>query len=215
MTTTFAGLKAKLLLMLDDEVQVVDSKTVGVNYVNPDHLQNAIDNAIDAILPWWPKPKKATIPTGVTEYALPTDFYKVNAVGEDSTKMFLEPANLFASYGYGDDNCKWMQYPSGSLTLTKALTDTATLFYSSKWGKPASETAVLETPTFLDFGLCLSAAHYLLLASATTASDIRQWLSKMDQGLPIHNPRKDMSVHFYEIFLIEMSKLPNGSGGGR
>jgi hypothetical protein len=206
--TTFADLNSRIRRILGD----VD----GSGYTD-ELIIDAISAALDAILPWTPKTLVSTI-TGdgaATTFTLPADVYEIEAIVDEENEVlpraFLSPHQFIGedSPNYND----WIEYPSGSVRFAKVidLDDTYTVFYLAHWTKPTTAidfTNVLEAPAQSEMGICLYAAAYALLPAAVSASEIRQFGTKVDSGTPEQNPMQKTAMFLLEFFQKEMNRHP-------
>ena len=207
--STVANLKNRVYrLLINPEQDAYDSEL----------FYDALGAALDAILPWFPKTAILTLAgDGGNTQALPTDIYITEACVDDATGEMLPKANLIPGYTRGEDIAAtndWLEFPSGSLTFSKAITvgETYTLYYLAHWSKPTSEDdeedTNLETPEFLDTALVLYATAQMILPSALSASEVRQFNTKVDSGNPEHNPMQQTSKYLLRLFMDEMSRHP-------
>jgi hypothetical protein len=86
--------------------------------------------------------------------------------------------------------------------------DGATVYYSAYWAKPEDDEEALETPDIATAALTMFAASYCLLNSASQASSIRQFGTKVDSGKPTDNPLEQSSTYFMKRFEIELQRIP-------
>jgi hypothetical protein len=173
--------------------------------------------ALDAILPWFPKTGTLEIVgDGTKVYSLPEDYYEVEAVVFDDTGEMLPKAMLIPTHFRGDSiqgTNDWLEYPYGSISFSKALTvgETYTLYYLAHWTKPTTSTegtTELETPEYLDNALALYTAAQMLIPTAISASEVRQFNTKVDSGNPEHNPMQETTKYLLRLFSDEMNRHP-------
>jgi hypothetical protein len=110
----------------------------------------------------------------------------------------------------------WVEYPEGHITFMQPLsTSGAKLYYSGMWAKPALDADSIEAPAITHVGIVLFAASYCLLSKASASANIRQYNTKVDSGIPIHNPEAEMSTYFLRRFEAEMNRHPSRAKGQR
>jgi hypothetical protein len=178
---------------------------------------NSLASALDAILPWFPKTAISTITgTGAYTYTLPDDYYRIETCVNDADGEMLPSAMLISGNFRGDDiqgTNDWIEYPHGSITFSKSL-DTGqsyTLFYLAHWTRPtinSQDEEVLETPDFLDTALALYTTAQMLLPQAVSASEVRQFNTRVDSGNPEHNPMQESTKFLLRLFNDEMNRHP-------
>lgn len=172
--------------------------------------------ALDAILPWVPKVSVETITgDGSTSYTLPDDCYQVEAILSDNTGELLPRAVLVPGYSIGDNieaENDWLEYPHGSISFSKALAsgETYTLYYLAYWTKPTANDLEddIEPPESTVLGLVLYTTAYMLTPSAISASEVRQFNTKVDSGHPEHNPMQVTTKFLLRLFAEEMNRHP-------
>lgn len=207
------------LLDLRERIQRVISDPSGAQY-SADLLNDGIVAALEAILPWVAKSSVEEFDTdGETlEFELPEDLYRINAVFDAETGVYI-PQNILAagrSPGYDiETNQDWLEYPEGTLSLANAPASDGQviLYYSATWEVPADDDDDIEAPAWTHRAIVFYAASYAILEKASSASNIRQWNVQVDSGTPVMNPMRDASEHFYKRFLAEMDRIPARSRG--
>lgn len=207
--TTFGELKNRVLRLLSDPS--------GAGY-SDDLILDAISAAHDGILPWVPKTGSTTLTgDGVTAaFSLPSNFYAVEAIVDDSTGELLPQSVLTPGRYFGDSTTNtndWILNPSGQITFSKEISSgcTYTLMYLATWSKPVSGSPtdlVLEPPASAIVGMSLYAAAYALLPSAVSASEVRQFNTRVDSGNPEHNPMQRAADYLMKLFANEMNRHP-------
>jgi hypothetical protein len=181
-------------------------------------IDDGINAALVAILPWIFKKSTETL-TGdgtETEFELPEDLYRVIAVLDEDTGLFIPQNSLSAGQSPGSDilsNQDWLEYPEGSISFANPPGSDVILYYGATWASPVDDDDELECPPWLSFAITYYAASYTLLDKASSASNIRQWNVSVDSGTPVMNPMKDMSTYFLERFRIEMDRVPSRMRG--
>jgi hypothetical protein len=210
--STFADLKARVGRMLKDE-QITDEL-----------IFDAVDAALDAILPWQ-APRATQVITGDgtnKTFALSDDLYEIDAIQADDGEFLpiatLAPG-LFRGASAGGEN-DWIEYPTGTLSLSKAPANDAsvTVYYRAHWTKPANESNddfVLTVPKYLEYPVALYAAAYALMPKSAQSANIRQFNTKVDSGNPGHNPVADRMTFILKLFRDEMNSHPRQIAGSR
>lgn len=203
--TTFSELKGRVLRLLGDPL--------GEGYSN-ELITDAIDAAQLAILPWMPKTAKTSLTAGNDVYALPTDFYAVEAVVIQQTGEIV-PQAIFAPGNFHGDNISgnndWIEYPAGSLTFSKELPGDYDLYYLAVWtplDTDVDDDYVLEPPNASMTGLALYSAAYALQPQAVNTAEVRQFNTRVDSGNPEHNPLQDAALYLLKLFQNEMNRHP-------
>lgn len=209
-------------LQLRDKVRyVLGGDIAQVNFTD-DVLNASIDAALDALLPWVSKASVAEfVGDGVLDsFQLPADLYRVTAVFDSESGIYLPQNSLMALSSPGSNietNQDWIEYPEGYLTFSRFIEveETITLYYGAMWEKPNDDTDVIEAPEYCLNALIYFAASHALLEKATQASNVRQWNIDVDSGTPTMNPMRDMSTYFMDRFRIEADRLPSRTRGTR
>lgn len=178
-----------------------------------DLVDDGIRAALEAILPWVPKTSEETLVGDSVEvsFELPEDLYRITAVFDETSGYYIPQNILAAGTSPGNNlqsNQDWMEYPEGYLSLANAPEADLIVYYGAVWTVPEDDDDVIEPPDWLHRALVFYAASYAMLDKASSASNIRQWNLNIDSGTPAMNPMRDMSVHFYERFVIEMERMP-------
>jgi hypothetical protein len=181
-------------------------------------LTDGVLEALTAILPWVSKECTSNLTgNGSTyEFALPSDCAEVEAVWDESQQQFLPKAGLFPGTPWlnGEssayDQNLWLEFPAGKISFSTALTASkiAKIFYSGYWSQPSQSTDELEPPDYALPGIAYYTAAYALNPKAVGAANVRQYNTKVDSGVPIHNPMVDMSKYMLYRFETEMSRCP-------
>jgi hypothetical protein len=178
---------------------------------------DAVSAALDAILPWVPKTSTyELVGAGERIYALPDDCYEVETcvvqtTGEMLPKATISPGNrIGASIASVND---WLEYPHGYLSFSKNVLvgETYNLYYLAHWTKPTGDSNLsdfLEPPSFTHLGITLYSAAYMILPSAVSASEVRQFNTKVDSGNPEHNPMQQSATYLMRLFADEMNRHP-------
>jgi hypothetical protein len=179
---------------------------------------DAINAALDAILPWVPKTAKTTFTGDGTSvvFALPGDLYEIEAVvvnssGEVLPRSILSPGQKLGLLSLNTN--QWLEYPNGSITLAKPLNtnEVYDLYYLAHWAKVTAtslDATVMEPPAVTMIGLTIFAAAYALLPSAVGAAEYGQFKTRIDSGNPEHNPMQKTTLYLLELFAREMNRHP-------
>jgi hypothetical protein len=216
--TTLAELKRQIIHLLGDVEDAGANPTAGKQY-SASLLLEGVCAGLDAILPWVPKAHDTLLSgDGVTQaFALPAGLYRVEAVYDLQASLLVSGGLLTAGNTWGPlAEQSWMEYPEGYLTFMKPLLSSgARLYYSSLWAKPALDADAIEPPAITHIGIVLFAASYCLLSKASASANIRQYNTKVDSGVPVHNPEAEMSTYFLRRFEAEMNRHPARAKGQR
>lgn len=204
---TIAELRDRVSRMLGDP---------GFEGYDPLLFVDGLSMALDAILPWVPKTQIATIEGNDTvTYDLPEHCYEIEACVNDANGEMLPQAILIPGYFRGEQiegTNDWMEYPHGAISFSKALAvgETYTLYYLAHWEKPVANqfNEPLEPPEYSHLGLCLYTTAYMILPSAVSAAEVRQWNTKVDSGNPEHNPMQQSTTYLLRLFTEEMNRHP-------
>lgn len=176
-------------------------------------INDGIVAALESVLPWVFKRSVETLTADgiLTSFALPLDLYRIVAVFDTDSGIYIPKNILSSGESPGHDlesNQDWMEYPEGYLSLANAPDGDMILHYGAVWDVPVDDDDVIEPPEWIHRALVFYAASYILLDRATAAANIRQWNVEVDSGTPIMNPMRDMSTYFLERFRIEMERVP-------
>ena len=206
--TTVSDLRLRVGRMLNDVT--LDGYEEGLFY-------DALSAALDAILPWTPKTGSSTITgNGGNTYVLPDNCYQIEACVDNDSGVILPSAQLIPGHTRGEQisgENDWLEYPYGSITFSKSLTvgETYTLYYLAHWDKPedkSSDNDDLEPPQYAHQGLLLYSSAYMLFPTAISASEVRQFNTKVDSGNPEHNPMQESATYLLRLFNDEMNRHP-------
>ena len=177
---------------------------------------DALDAALEAILPWVPKTSIYEIEgDGGATYALPEDCYQIEACADSVSGELLEKAQLVPGHYRGEitQENDWLEYPHRHIAFSKTLSvgETITLYYLAHWDKPLDNNQLnddLEPPAYSHHGIALYATAYMLFPSAISASEVRQFNTKVDSGHPEHNPMQQSATYLLRLFADEMNRHP-------
>lgn len=206
--TTVSQLRSRIGRMINDPT--LSGYEDGLFY-------DAISAAFDAILPWAPKEATANITgTGVSSYQLPEDFYQAESCEVVLTGELLPESIIIPGHYRGDtiaNTNDWIVYPHGYISFSKALgaNESYLLYYLAHWTKPIDSTNLLDTiepPEYAHNGILLYATAYMILPSAISASEVRQFNTKVDSGHPEHNPMQASATYLLKMFIDEMNRHP-------
>ena len=206
--STVASLKNRVGRMLSD---------VTLDGYDDSLFYDGVGAALDAILPWVPKALKVTITgDGTSSYPLPNDLYHIEAVSDDATGQLLREAQLVSGRFRGENIAAendWLEYPHGHISFSKNISvgETYTLYYLAHWGKPIDDddlTDPLEPPSYTHFALALYTTAYMIFPSAVSASEVRQFNTRVDSGNPEHNPMQQSATYLLKLFAEEMNRHP-------
>lgn len=205
---TFGQLKNRIVFILgDDPNESTD--------ISDDLLSNAIDSALDAILPQCWKPSLYTLTGSASRYALPADVYEVQGVYDSGTRVFLDPAVLApgepssSSSGNG-----WLEYPYGYISLYTALSSSGgVLYYAAKWTKPVNESDVIDAPEYAVTALTLYGASYAVLNKAAAAAALGNYKTRLDSGTPEDQPLQNFANYLLKRYETEMMRMPKQTKG--
>jgi len=179
---------------------------------------DAIAAAHDAILPWSPKLRQTSFTGDATlkTFAMPADFYTVEAVIMSETGEILAQA-VFAPYSYYGDMItatnSWILLPSGQISFAKTPStgQIIDLYYCASWTKPTAnsqESDVLEPPDYLEYALALYTAAYILMPDSIGIAGIGSYKTRVDSGNPEHNPVEKAIAFLLNLFNQEMNRHP-------
>lgn len=180
-------------------------------------VYDAIGAAFDAILPWVPKTGVFNlVGTNGTSYELPADFYQAESCEVESTGELLSESILIPGHYRGGSIASmndWIAYPNNHISFSKALKtgETYNLYYLAHWVKPinsANLQDIIEPPDYTHNGILFYATAYMILPSAISASEVRQFNTKVDSGTPEDNPMQRSATYLLKLFLDEMNRNP-------
>jgi hypothetical protein len=206
--TTYTDLVGKLLRALKDPDQ---------GTYDEDLCYDAIIAAHEAVLPWVSKRLVYEITSGSdgNNFGLPADVYEIQAVQLVSSGLFIPRATLSSgtarSNPYAEND--WIETPSGALSLSLDLAegDELRVYYLAYWSEPEDAndgSFVIEVPRIAHMGMVYYAASHCMLTAAVSAASLGQYKTRVDSGNPEHNPLKEMSSFFRQLFYTEMKSMP-------
>jgi len=211
--TTLSTLRERITRILSDPT--------GQQYPS-DLLDDGIVAALEAILPWTFKQSTALLEADydndVVSFELPDDLYRITAVFDADSGIYIPQNTMSAGMSTGEDltsNQDWMEYPEGFLSLANAPEEDVILNYGAVWDVPSTDDDEIEAPTWCHRALVFYTCSYSLLEKASSASNIRQWNVAVDSGTPAMNPMRDMSSYFFDRFVMEMERMPQKVRGVR
>jgi len=208
MTLTYAQFVGKVQRLISDPDGTVYSDEL---------LHDAVCAAHDAVLPWVPNYNDVVLTAGSDGdlFILPTDVYDLQAVQVVETMLFIPRATLASgtTRGYTLAENDWIESPRGYLSLSKALSEGATLslHYLASWPKPplpGSTTFVIRVPEYAHQGMIYYAASIVLTPPIVDTATLNPFKSRVDSGNPEHNPMRDVSNWFRQLWLQEMKNMP-------
>ncbi len=179
-------------------------------YYQNDTLRDAINAALDAILPWVPKLGMSTITgDGATKtFDLPTDCYDIEAIiaeetGEALSRVIFAPGVIFSELTTTEN--LWVLAPGDQITFARAITSGSLydIYYLQMWAKMTDttvSTTAIEPPDWTIVGLTLYAASHLLISASLDASQLRQYNTRVDSGNPEHNPVQQSITYLLKLF---------------
>lgn len=215
--TTLSDLRNRCLRILGDDTG---------SQFSDELLNDGVMAALDAILSWYPKSQTLVCEGDdeKTSFDLPADFYRIAAVFDSNTGMYIPAATMapFQSPGGNiEANQDYLEFPDGSIVFANALVaeTSCTVYYYASWPHVTEDDDlndwVIPTPIWLDTALALYTSSYALLQKASQSSNIRQWNVDVDSGTPAMNPMRDQSGYLMERFAIEMNRIPARMRGVR
>ena len=206
---TFKQLQGRILRMVGDPN--------GAFYTS-EIVMDAINAALDAILPWIPKLGISTITgDGATKtFDLPDDCYEVEAIvaqltGEALSRVVFAPGVVFSELTSTEN--LWILAPDNQITFARAIgTDSPyDIRYLKTWSKITDTTqfdSAIEPPDWTVTGLTLYASAQLLIAASLDTSNLRQYNTKVDSGTPEDNPLQQSITYLLKLFHQEMNRHP-------
>lgn len=216
---TLADLKRRVLNLISD-IEVANSDPIAGAQFSAALLLEAIDAGLDAILPWVSKSSVATL-TGnavLTEFPLPTDLYRIEAVWDGLYYSFIPIVKMSPGVQWSDSisELTCMDYPEGKITFSYALsTSGGKVYYAATWTKPELDDDDISAPEVTHTAICLFAASYCMLNKANQAAILNAFKTRVDSGSPEDNPAKTMSDYFLRRFELEMNRHPAKDRGQR
>lgn len=183
-----------------------------VTRVSDDQLDDSIAAGLVAILPWVYKIKADDLEGDgeLFDFDLPSDFYRVVSVYDETSGYFIGQARMLPGTGAGGDletNNDWIvlntvlsfaNEPAGDVKLT----------YGAYWDIPEADDDELDPPPWTHPLLVLRGASHVLTAEATDTANVRQWNLQVDSGNPLQNPIKEMATYYLDLFMKEMNQHP-------
>jgi hypothetical protein len=179
-----------------------------------DLLNDGINEAFMAILPWCYYPQTVTLEATMTEtaFALPDDFYRVVGVLDGQTGYWIPQGTISAdsspANGSLNVNNDYVLFPHNQISFANALTKGGELYYAAYWPYPSDETAALAIPEWAVPAVKLYAASTILYRAANDTASVRQWNLQIDSGNPLHNPIIIMADKTMSRFQNYMNSQP-------
>jgi len=213
---TLADLKVQTVNLLGDTIDAQADPDSGTLF-SASQLLEGIVAGMDAILPWVANKSVATLDgDGIeTEFSLPNDFYRIDGVWDGYSKQFVPRAHISSGQFWADTalDLYYLETPQGKVTFSKALSTNGKLYYSARWTKPSGDTDPIAAPEIAHTAICLYAAAYCLLSSASQSAALRQYNTKVDSGTPEHNPLQEQANYLLSWFENEMARHPSDLRG--
>lgn len=176
-------------------------------------ILDGINAATNAILPWLSKRaiEQDIVVTSGSLIELPDDVYLVDAVYSKTDGKWLKHLSITPGITLSSGPL-WIEYPHSRLTLTSDYTDKSVdVYYYAKWFEVESSGSAIDemdTPSFADLAIIYYATSYVLVSSAISAAQLRQFNTKIDSGNPEDNPLRDTSNLLMQRFMNEVKLFP-------
>ena len=207
--TTLLALKTEIIRLLEDTVLLTSDPIEGTQ-TPADLLFYSIQAGMTAISQRVWKQAVLDLSSGDIEIEVPGTLLEVEAILDVHSASYAS-RTLFAEGESTDTGLTYLDYPAGKITLSQAIgVDGGKLYYSSIWELPVgtADDDELETPSKLSTALALYGASYCMLARASGSSNIRQFGTKVDSGVPTDIPQKMMADALIKSFEREMMRFP-------
>jgi hypothetical protein len=220
----FGDFKIRLRSLLQEP----EGDGTGTTYPNQ-ILFEATCAAIDAVLPWCPNLKIASLVSEGTSKSvpLPADCYRIEAV-EDARnimlpKAVLTPGSIRPAEGTSTtasieiQPADWIEFPTGYLrfSLLPSSGEAFRLYYQAYFAHPADEDDddfELTVPQSVLTAMLYYAAAHSILPSSVASAQIRQFNTRIDSGQPVDNVLEQSARFFRQLFIDEMSRQPRYIG---
>lgn len=189
----------------------------GVVYTSA-FLMDAINAALDAILPWQPKLGLSTL-TGdgtTTTFSLPTQCYDIDAIvartsGEAISKFVFAPGSIFGRLTTTEN--LWFYAPDNKVTFANPITsgELYDIHYLQPWAKITDDSMLLdaiEPPDWTVPAMVIYATSQLLIAPSLDTSTLGQYKTRVDSGDPEDNPLQRSITYLLKLFTQEMNRHP-------
>ncbi len=150
-----------------------------------------------------------TIPSGLTTFALPDDFYRVMWVRLDTTsdaRHMLALDSLAYEDGVNDATWEGTYYylTDTHINFTQEPDYTVTVAYRAYYPEPEDpddRTQAIYIPRWAVPAVNYYATAQALERKMVDDSNLRRWASKaIDSGTPIHNPFTPLAKYFHQRF---------------
>lgn len=207
MATTYAQLVERVARLISDP----DVETYA-----EEMYHDAVCAAHDAIIPWLPNYKSVTVDVSSGSggvYALPSDVYDIQSV-RVGTGKYLPRATLAAgtARSISTVDLDWIENPKGYLSLSRSdLEDDIDVHYLAYWPKPSLPTSTsfaIVVPECGHMGMIYYAASIVVVPVVVDISTLGPFKLRVESGTPEHNPMKQTSSWFRELFIQEMKMMP-------
>lgn len=210
---TFGEFKALVALSLSDPTYDLYSEEL---------IYRATLGAINAVMPYCPKPKVETI-TGdglLDSFELPSDIYKLEAIQDVSAGLFLDRAILAPGQARNANNrspINWLEYPRGYMYFSRIpeLSAVYRVYYQTYYNVPSSssdDSFVFETPKSAMFGMLYWAMAHCIVPGSISSAQIRQFNTRLDSGTPVDNVLEASARFCRALFIDEMNRQPKYFG---
>lgn len=207
--TTFEMLQGRIRRMVND--------TEGIVY-SFDYLMDAMNDALDAILPWQPKLGISTI-TGdgtTTTFSLPSLCYDIDAIvvrtsGESIGRFVFAPGSFFSSMTTTKN--LWTYSPANQVTFANPITsgEIYDIHYLQPWTKITDSSMLpnaIDAPEWTVPALAIYAVSKLLVSASLDTSNLAQYKTRIDSGDPEDNPLQKSITYLLKLFTQEMNRHP-------
>lgn len=208
MSLTYAQFSLKVSRLISDPNQEIYSEEI---------IHDATCSAHDAILPWVPFYGETELTAGSDGdlFVLPEDVYDIQAVQIVETGKFIPKATLANGTVRGNTQSEndWIESPRGYISLSYPLTesDLLKIYYLAHWPKPplpTSSSFVIRVPSMAHQGMIYYTASIVLTSVIVDTATLGPFKTRIDSGTPQHNPMKDVSDWFRQLWLQEMKLMP-------
>ena len=184
-------------------------------------LDDALEAAYTAMLPWHSKPSNVTLTSGsggeTDVFALPEDYWSVDGVLDEDSDKFLEEISMLPTKYVGEeqDSTSFMIYPDGYISMWPEPDDgdEFILYYRARWQMSTHENDVLDIPDHLLLAALYYAAGYVVIPEAESSAELRQYNTRADSGNPAQNPVGDRVLFYMKLFEIEITRQPSKERG--
>lgn len=207
--TTLSEIKTEIIRLLEDTILPASDPIEGTQ-TPADLLSFSVQAGMTAISQRVWKQSVLDLLPGDLVIDVPGTLLEVEAILDIKSATYAK-RTLFSEGESTDTGFTFLDFPAGQITLSKEIgSEGGKLYYSAIWELPtgALDSDTLETPSRLRSALALYGASYCMLARASGSSNIRQFGTKVDSGVPTDIPQKMMSDAFIKSFEREMMRFP-------